>query len=264
MIAEIRYAARMRPNLPTLGAVCFLLGTTFASRAEVREWTRASDGRTIRAEFAGMKDEATVKIRTAKGHVFEAPLASLSAEDNEYVRAAMEKAAPEPMLRSAKPSAPSAGVTVTLSGVHLCCGDCVEAVAKIGTEGTHSLPKGVSIAGDRSAKSIVVKAPSDKAAQTVLETVLAAGFYGASDHPGLRIPDLEEDDAIADSMVVHGAHLCCGGCVRAFVSAAESVDGVERCEARSGADTARVTGHGFKPTEVMRSLRESGFGGSLQ
>jgi hypothetical protein len=67
--------------------------------AEVREWTRASDGRKISAEFAGMKDESTVKIKMGNGQIFEVPLTGLSAEDNAYIKEANAK-----MAGGAKPA----------------------------------------------------------------------------------------------------------------------------------------------------------------
>jgi copper chaperone CopZ len=54
------------------------------------------------------------------------------------------------------------------------------------------------------------------------------------------------------------------GCVRAFTKAVESVDGVESCEAKTGAKSVKVTGKDFKTYEVMKALREAGFGGSFQ
>lgn len=247
----------MKPPFPSFGVVCFLLYAMPLRGEEIREWTRAADGRKIRAEFAGMKDESTVKIKTTKGQVFEAPLAGLSAEDKEYVKEAAARAGSLPM--------PRGGATaVTLAGAHLCCDDCVDAVAKIVSDAKGAVPEGVVIVGDRSAGSIHVEAPSDKAARLALDAILGAGFYGVSDHATLRIPDLVEDDRSVDVMLVQGAHLCCGGCVREFTAAVESVDGVENCEARKGEDAAKVTGKGFKPYEVMRALRESGFGGSFQ
>ncbi len=254
----------MRPHSPSPGVVCFLLWTAFASGADFREWTRSSDGRTIKAEFAGMKDAATVKIKTVKGHVFEAPLASLSAEDKEYVRAASSETGPGAMAGATKPALSGSGVAVALAGVHLCCDDCVAAVAGIGRGGGRALPEEVALVGDRSNKTILVRAASDQDAQRALDVLLAAGFYGVSNHVEVRMPDLERDGRIADAMVVRGAHLCCGGCVKAFVAAVESVAGVERCEAEKGAVSAKVAGKSFKPYEVMLALRESGFGGSAE
>ncbi len=242
-------------SLLAMGIVWFAVST---APAEVREWTRASDGKKIPAEFVGLKDEATVKIKTARGQVFEVPLGNLSEEDNAYVKAAVAKEAAK------NAPLPEGETTVTLAGAHLCCASCVEAIEGIGSDKGNSLPKGVVITADRSAKAIVVKAPNGKDAQAALLAVVEAGFYGTSDDPALAIPEIEPSDATSDTMEVRNVHLCCGGCVRPFTKAVESVDGVESCDAENGATTVTVKGKGFKPGEVMKALREAGFGGTFR
>ncbi len=236
-------------SLLAMGIVWLAVSTV---SAEVREWTRASDGKKIPAEFVGLKDEATVKIKTARGQIFEVPLENLSEEDKAYVKVAVAKNAP----------LPEGETTVTLAGVHLCCASCVEAIEEIGSGKGKSLPKGVVITADRSANAIVVKAPNGKDAQAALLAVVEAGFYGTSDDPAVAIPEIESSDATSDTMEVRNVHLCCGGCVRPFTKAVESVDGVESCDAKNGATTVTVKGKGFKPGEVMKALREAGFGGT--
>lgn len=242
-------------------------------QAEVREWTRASDGRKISAEFAGMKDENTVRIKMANGQTFEVPLTGLSPEDNAYVKEATAKmagggdapaatapAAPE----GAKTAVPEGETTVTLSKVHICCGDCVDAVAKIGSSDTNPIPVGVTITADRKSESIIIKAPTGKDAQAALRAVSKAGFHGVSDHAAISIPELKPDEFTTSTMVIRDPHLCCGGCVKAFTKAVESVDGVESCEAKVGSARVEVSGKDFKTYEVMKALREAGFGGTFQ
>jgi mercuric ion binding protein len=239
-----------------------------ALRGEVREWTRASDGKKISAVFVALKDEGTVTIKTPAGQTFDVPLASLSPEDGVYAKEAAAKMAssPSPSGSGAPASAaiPEGETTVTLSGVHICCGACVTAVGEIGSDEKNPIPAGVLISADRSSGAIVVKAPTGKDAQAALRAVVAAGFYGASDHEAVKIADLKQDDFTADTMVIRDTHLCCGGCVRAFKKAVESVDGVKECDAKNGSSRVQVSGKGFKPYEVMLALREAGFGGSFQ
>lgn len=252
---------------PKIVAVVLLL-LTCASRGEVREWTRATDGRKITAEFVAMKDANTVTIKMQNGRNFDVPLSSLSPEDGVYAKEAAAKMAGASGSTGApkgpKPPLPEGETTVTLSKVHICCGDCVDAVARIGLDEKNPIPAGVTISADRGEEAIIVKAPSGKDAQAALRAVVAAGFYGVSDHPAVLIPDLKPDDFTADTMVVRDTHLCCGGCVRAFTKAVESVEGVESCEAKSGAASVKVAGKAFKPYDVLKALREAGFGGSFQ
>lgn len=212
-----------------------------------------------------MKDANTVTIKMQNGQTFDVPLASLSTEDGAYAKEmASKKPGGTSASTGAKPAVPEGETTVTLSKVHLCCGDCVDAVAKIGLSSENPIPAGVTITGDRSAKSIIVKAASGKDAQAALRAVVLAGFYGISDNPSVLIADLKQDDFKADTMVIRDPHLCCGGCVRAFAKAVKSVEGVEECEAKEGAKSVKVNGKEFKPMEVMKALREAGFGGSFQ
>jgi copper chaperone CopZ len=248
--------------------IAFALASLFPAGtllAEVREWTRASDGRKISAEFAGMKDESTVKIKMGNGQIFELPLTGLSAEDNAYIKAANAKmAGGAKPAAGAAPAVPEGETTVTISAVHLCCGDCVDAVAKIGTSDTNPIPVGVTLSADRKAGSIIVKAPSGKDAQAALRAVFKAGFYGISDNPAVGFAELKPDDFTTDTMVIRDPHLCCGGCVKAYTKAVESVNGVESCEAKVGAARTEVTGKGFKTYEVMKALRDAGFAGTFQ
>lgn len=243
-------------------ATLFLTGSLLA---EVREWTRASDGRKITAEFVGMKDESTVKIKMANGQIFEVPLTGLSAEDNAYIKEANAK-----MAGGAKPAGgptpavPEGETTVTLTKVHICCGDCVDAIANIGSDSGNPIPVGVTIAGDRKTESIIIKAPSGKDAQAAIRAVTKAGFYGVSDNPAVAIADLKPDDFTTNTMVIRDPHLCCGGCVKAFTKAVESVEGVESCEAKAGSARVEVTGKDFKTYAVMQALRDAGFSATFQ
>lgn len=262
------------PAILVLTTGCFLASIS-GLRAEVREWTRASDGKKISAEFAGMKDETTVKIKMANGQIFEVPMASLSPDDQVFLKnqktamAGGDKPgggpAPEGTPKGGGTAAlPEGEVTVTLSKVHLCCGDCEDAVGKIGENDRYPIGPGVTFTADRKNESIVVKAPSGKDAQAALRAIVGAGFYGVSDNSAVAIAELKEDDFTSDTMVIRDTHLCCGGCVRAFKKAVESVDGVEGCEAKAGSARVEVAGKGFKPYEVMKALREAGFGGVFQ
>lgn len=234
-------------------------------RAELRQWTRAADGKKIEAEFVAMKDEATVTIKMANGNSFDVPLTSLSPEDNEYVAGLSTKPEMKDSPASEeKPALPEGEVTLTLSGVHMCCGDCEEAIVAVKDHEEIKVDPAVTIATDRANGTVTVTAPDAKAAQTVLRAMLASGFYGVSDNEAVKIADLKEDDFTSDTMVVRDPHLCCRGCVKDFVKAVESVDGVEEVDAKEGSTRVKLSGKGFKPYEVMVALRAAGFGGTFQ
>lgn len=236
--------------------------------AEMREWTRASDGRKIQAEFVGVKAEGVIQIKMANGQVFDVPLSSLSPADNEFV--AKLSAAPEKMeekpegATAEKPAVPEGEVTVVLSGVALFCRECVERVEGLKENDEFKIDPAVELAADRSEKTITIKAPSAKVAQSTLNTLLSAGYFGKSDVPGIEISPLKEDDFTSDTMVVRDAAVICSGGVRAFEKAVESVKGVEEVAAKEGSTRIKIDGEGFRTYDVMMALREAGFGGSFQ
>jgi copper chaperone CopZ len=255
----------MRKQLFRLAALG-LLTFSFAV-AEVREWTREADGKKITAEFAGMKDDATIQIKMANGQIFDVPLSSLSAADNDFVKS-LKKPGDGEMKESPKETAkggiPEGEVTITLSGVHMCCGDCEDAVLAIKEHDKVKVDPAVEVSVNRSDNTVTIKAPSGNAAQTALRAVTASGFYGISDHATLKIADLKEDDFTTGTMVVRDPHLCCRGCVKAFTKAVEDVDGVEEVDAKPGSTRVAIKGEAFKPYEVMKALREVGIGGTFQ
>ena len=252
-------------SLPVLAGLLLLVCTPDRLQAEVREWTRAADGKKISAEFVGMKDESTIQIKMSNGQLFEVPLASLSEGDREFVKGlTMAKEGGDKPSTSSPPKVPEGEVTVTLSGVHLCCGDCVDAVVAAKEHDKVAVDPAVEISASRSDGTVTIKAPSGKAAQTALRAILSSGFYGKSDNEAVKIPDLKEDDFTSDTMSVRDVHLCCRGCVRDFNDAVESVEGVKDFEAKAGSSRVTIKGEGFKPYEVMAALREAGFGDSFQ
>lgn len=257
---------KTRCLIPGLALLALL--TVPRLEAEVRQWTRAADGKKIEAEFVGMKDERTVKIKLANGQIYEVPLAGLSPDDNAFIQAASEqegvaKSAPAAAATPAE-ALPEGAVTITLSEVHLCCRDCEDAVTNLAANKATPVPAGVTLTPNRQENSIVITASSGKDAQAALSSLLGAGFYGKSDHEAVKIADLKPDDFTADTMVVRNVHLCCGGCVKAFAKAVESVDGVKSHEGKTGSARVAIEGKDFKPYEVMQALRDAGLGGSFQ
>ncbi|NLT71929.1 MAG: hypothetical protein GXX91_14735 [Verrucomicrobiaceae bacterium] len=254
----------MKTRCVSSGLLLLALWAVPVLDAEVRQWTRASDGKKIAAEFAGVKDEHTVKIKLANGQIYEVPLAGLSVEDNAFIRemVAKEGGATKP---EGTPSTPDGVVTITLSKVHICCRDCEEAIATLGANERTPLPAGVVLTPSRREETVVITAPSTGDARAALRSFQRAGFYGKSDNDEVKIEDLTPDDATADSMTVRSVPLCCDGCVRAFAKAVESVDGV-RSHTAEGRRSSRITveGKGFKPYEVMQALRDAGFGGGFE
>ena len=72
-------------------------------------------------------------------------------------------------------SAGAADVTVTITDVHVCCGSCVKAVARvIGT-----VP-GLTGAADQDADTVTLTGPDTATVQKGADALVAAGFFGKS------------------------------------------------------------------------------------
>ncbi len=248
----------------------FSLLVPLESNAESREWTRAADGKKIQAEFVGMKGADVIQIKMVNGQVFEVPLSSLSPADNEFVALAIavkEKMAEKPEAGTPpveKPALPEGEVTVTLSGVALFCRKCVDRVEGLKESEEFTIDAAVELTANRSDQTVIIKAPSAKVAQSTLKTLLSAGYYGTSDVSGVEMSKLKEDDFTTDTMVVRDAAVVCSGGVRVFEKAVEGVDGVDEVAAKEGSTRIKVDGEGFKTYDVMKALREAGFGGRFQ
>jgi copper chaperone CopZ len=153
-----------------------------------------------------------------------------------------------------KAAIPEGETTVVLSGVHLSCSDCEDAITGISVNGAP-----VKYVVDSGPGTVTITAPTGKAAKTAVEAVAKIGFYGVSDHPTLKIPDLKEGEFISSTMRVRSVQLFCRKCIKAFEKAAESVKGVKKVEAKIGARTIEVSGEAFDCNAVIRALREAGF-----
>nr|ACO70889.1 conserved hypothetical protein [uncultured Verrucomicrobiota bacterium] len=146
--------------------------------------------------------------------------------------------------------------SVKLTGVHLCCKGCVtgaeKAVAKVG---------GATVACDADAKTVTVTAPDTAVAQKAVDSLVAAGYFGKSEDPAIKVKETSgAKDAKVSTLAVNEVHLCCKKCVTAVGKALESVKGVSGNTAEKGAKTFAVTGD-FNAKEVFTALQKEGLTG---
>lgn len=162
---------------------------------EVREWTRASDGKKISASFVGMKGEDAIQIKMANGQVFDVPLSSLSPADNEYVASltasAGEKMEEKPAAPKGKTALPQGETTVTLTGAAIFCRDCVKRIEGLKEAEENTVDASVELTASRSEGTIIIKAPSGKLALDTVRKLQSAGYYGESDVPGIAMTPLK-------------------------------------------------------------------------
>ncbi len=143
-----------------------------------------------------------------------------------------------------------------ISGVHLCCKSCVTGVNKaIG-----KVP-GATAAVDADAETIRVTAADTATTQRAVDALVAAGYFGKSDNPAVRVADTTgARDAKVSSLTVNDVHLCCGKCVTAVAQAVEKVPGVTSHTAVKGVKTFEVNGD-FSPKAVFAAIQAAGLTG---
>ncbi|MEX0717671.1 MAG: cation transporter [Planctomycetaceae bacterium] len=147
---------------------------------------------------------------------------------------------------------------VKVTGVHICCGMCVKALNEALTGVT-----GVSNAKpDQQSKTVTFVAADDKAAEAGVKALADAGFHGAAKHGDKDVAFPASGaaaDAKADSVVLTGVHLCCGGCVNAATKAAKEVANVTDAKADQKAKTVTLTGNSVEVAKAVEALNKAGF-----
>jgi copper chaperone CopZ len=152
---------------------------------------------------------------------------------------------------------------VTVKGVHLCCGQCVNDVNDILGD-----VAGVSnVASDRDSKTVSFTAADEKAAKAGVDALAKGGFHGAAAHGDKEIafPDSgAKKGAKADTVTISGVHLCCGACVNAVKKILEGVDGASTIDIDRNAKTVKLTGSGIDVSNAVATLNKGGFHGTVK
>jgi hypothetical protein len=145
-------------------------------------------------------------------------------------------------------------VAVPLERIHLCCEDCVEgvqrAVISAGATGLET---------DQGNNTVIVYAPDNATAQRAVNAMVAAGFFGISKNPDVKVTaDTGAKDAKVTSTEIEGVHLCCETCTESVKDAVTSVPGVKSLTATVGANGFKILGD-FNEKGVLDALLAAGF-----
>ena len=147
----------------------------------------------------------------------------------------------------------AAETKVTVSGTHLCCGQCLKAV-----DATLKDMQGVKFTSNQGAKTIEIVAENDAAAQKAVDALAGAGFYGQLDNSAIKYKPVATGDAAVEKLEVSGIHNCCGQCTNAIKKAVTSVSGVSGAELKAK-ETSFVVEGKFKPGDLVKALLDAGF-----
>lgn len=152
---------------------------------------------------------------------------------------------------------------VRVKGVHLCCGACVSDAQKSlkGVEGV------TSVSADRDSKLVAFTAADDKAAQSGIEALAKAGFYGTATHGEKEIAfpasGVKKGERV-DTLTLTGVHLCCGACVTGAKEALKEVEGLTGIDIDRNDGVVKLTGKNIDAAAAVGALNKGGFAGTVK
>lgn len=147
-----------------------------------------------------------------------------------------------------------ADATITVNGVHNCCGGCKNGITKAVTS-----VKGAT--AEVNDETVIITAKNTPTAKKALEALLDAGYAGTGE--GIAAPETASSQRKLSGATVTGAHLCCGKCVKAVEAALKEVPGVTGSKVESKASEFTVEGE-FTEGALIAALNKAGFHGRVK
>jgi copper chaperone CopZ len=147
-----------------------------------------------------------------------------------------------------------AETTVTLTGTHLCCPQCVKAVEKImkGIDGAEAKI-------EQKAKKITITAKDDATAQKAVDALTDHGFYGKVDNAKVTTKKVADvPGGKVAKLTLTGIHNCCGQCTNAIKKTVTKINGVTGTNIANKETTFTVEGD-FEAAAVVQALLDAGF-----
>jgi len=155
-------------------------------------------------------------------------------------------------------AAARAETKVTVSETHLCCGQCLK-----GVDAALKDVKGVTHKSSQEAKTIELVAENDAAAQSAVDALAAAGFYGKLDSQTVKYKTTPAPAGTVEKAEVSGLHNCCGACTTAIKKAVTSVGGVTGTNIKNKDTTFTVEGK-FSAADLQAALLKAGFNAQVK
>jgi periplasmic mercuric ion binding protein len=146
---------------------------------------------------------------------------------------------------------------VDFKGPHICCKQCVAAVAAILKD-----VEGITDAKcDIKEKTVSFTAKDQKAAEAAVAGLYKGGFAGEGKYGDAKLGGkvAKKTDGKVDSVTVKNVHACCGQCNKALK--ALFPDAQVTIEGTGPKKDVTVTGTGLNIGEVIAALRKAGFNG---
>jgi copper chaperone CopZ len=145
-------------------------------------------------------------------------------------------------------------ITLLLSGVHICCQGCVDAI-DVALKGI----AGVESQCDMSNGTVTLTSSNEAATKKALAAIAAAGFHGKSDTKQFVMPPVSDiPRGKVKRLQVSDIHNCCDLCSDAIKEAIATVDGVAGDTCQPKMTNFEITGD-FNAAAVVAALNAAGF-----
>jgi copper chaperone CopZ len=156
-----------------------------------------------------------------------------------------------------------AETTLTMTGVHNCCGSCAKGITKAG-----SIGEGVTIDVPEKSTTVTITSKKKGDAMKAAEAIIAAGYFGKIEggepsKSASKSTASTKPEAKMTKATVSGVHLCCKKCETAAANAVKTVPGVTKSDIVAKATSFTVEGE-FTKSELASALNAAGFAGDIK
>ncbi|MHB1082621.1 MAG: hypothetical protein ACYC67_24725 [Prosthecobacter sp.] len=156
-----------------------------------------------------------------------------------------------------------AETTLTMTGVHNCCGSCAKGITKAG-----SIGEGVTIDVPEKSTTVTITSKKKGDAMKAAEAIIAAGYFGKIEggepsKSASKSTASTKPEAKMTKATVSGVHLCCKKCETAAANAVKTVPGITKSDIVAKATSFTVEGE-FTKSELTAALNAAGFAGDIQ
>jgi len=157
-----------------------------------------------------------------------------------------------------------AETTLTMTGVHNCCGSCAKGITKAG-----SIGEGVTVTVPEKGTTVTIVSKKKGDAKKAAEAIIAAGYFGKIEGEESTAKSASKPAAAAKpeakmtKATVSGVHLCCKKCEVAAAGAVKTVPGITKSDIVAKATSFTVEGE-FTKSELTAALNAAGFAGDIK
>jgi copper chaperone CopZ len=156
-----------------------------------------------------------------------------------------------------------AETTITMTGLHNCCGSCAKGITKAGT----SVGEGVTIDVPEKSTTVTITSKKKGDAMKAVEAIIAAGYFGKVEGgaPASKTASkpATKPEGKMTKATVSNVHLCCKKCETAAANAVKTVPGITKSDIVAKSTSFTVEGE-FTKAELTAALNDAGFAGNIK